>query len=278
MHLYGVYAGGVSSSTSTQPAAPPSALQYYTAPLSYGHTYAGGGAPASPFAPPPISATGPAYGNMYDGHGVSSSLFPSSPVSSLGPVLFAHLLTVKLSADNFLFWKAQIGPLLCSYDLMGYVDGSYPCPPDRVLAPVEGGRMVLLPNPEHRAWIKQDQAILSAIVGFLTPSVSGLVLFANTARDAWAILTMSFNSQTTARSMQIHNKLGQMKKRDLSAHVFFNQVKSAADSLASIGQPLRDSEFAGFILKGLIKSMMVSLKLSRAVKLLSLSRTSFLAC
>jgi hypothetical protein len=111
--------------------------------------------------------------------------------------------------------------------------------------------MVLLPNPEHRAWIKQDQAILSVIVGSLTPSVSGLVLFANTARDAWAILTTSFNSQTTARSMQIHNKLGQMRKRDLSVHAFFNQVKSAADTLASIGQPLRDNEFAGFILNGL---------------------------
>jgi hypothetical protein len=95
---------------------------------------------------------------------------------------------------------------------MGYVDGSYSCPPDRVPAPVEGGRMVLLPNPEHRAWIKQDQAILSAIVVSLTPSVSGLVLLANTTCDAWAILTTSFNSQTTARSMQIRNKLGQIKR------------------------------------------------------------------
>jgi hypothetical protein len=77
------------------------------------------------------------------------------------------------------------------------------------------------------------------------------VLFATTAHDAWAILTTSFNSQNTARSMQIRNKLGQMKKRDLSAHTFFNQVKSAADTLASIGQPLRDTKFAGFILNGL---------------------------
>jgi hypothetical protein len=42
-----------------------------------------------------------------------------------------------------------------------------------------------------------------------------------------------------------------MKKRDMSAHVFYNQVKFAADTLASIGQPLRDTEFAGFILNGL---------------------------
>jgi hypothetical protein len=51
--------------------------------------------------------------------------------------------------------------------------------------------------------------------------------------------------------MQIRNKLGQMKKRDLSAQTFYNQVKTAADTLASIGQPLRDTEFAGFVLNGL---------------------------
>jgi hypothetical protein len=111
--------------------------------------------------------------------------------------------------------------------------------------------MVVVHNPEHRAWLKQDQAILSAIVSSLTPSVSGLVLFAASAYDAWNTLHTSFNSQSTARSMQIRNQLGQMKKRDQSAAVFFNQVKTAADTLASIGQPLRDEEFAGFILNGL---------------------------
>jgi hypothetical protein len=45
--------------------------------------------------------------------------------------------------------------------------------------------MALVPNPEHRAWVMQVHAILSAIVGSLTPSVSGLVLFATMEFDAW---------------------------------------------------------------------------------------------
>jgi hypothetical protein len=106
--------------------------------------------------------------------------------------------------------------------------------------------MTLIQNPERRAWIKQDQAILSAIVGSLTLSVSGLVLFAKSAYDAWTTLTTSFGSQSTARSMQIRNKLGHMKKCDLSTQTFYNQVKTAADTLASIGQPLRDTEVASF--------------------------------
>jgi hypothetical protein len=83
--------------------------------------------------------------------------------------------------------------------------------------------MVAVQNPEHRAWIKQDQAILSAIISSLTPSVSGLVLFATSAYDAWTTLNTSFGSQNTARSMQIRNQLGQMKKLDQSAAVFFHQ-------------------------------------------------------
>jgi hypothetical protein len=51
--------------------------------------------------------------------------------------------------------------------------------------------------------------------------------------------------------MQLRHKLGQMKKCGLTAHAYFNQVKMAADTLASIGQPLRDSEFTGFVLNGL---------------------------
>jgi hypothetical protein len=97
----------------------------------------------------------------------------------------------------------------------------------------------------------QDQAILSAIIESVTPAVSGPVLFATTAFDAWTTLNTSFGSRSTARAMQLRDKLSQMKKCDLSAHVFFNQVKTAADTLASIGQPLHNTEFTGFIRNGL---------------------------
>jgi hypothetical protein len=57
---------------------------------------------------------------------------------------FSHLITVKLGQDNFLLWRAQIVPLLCSQGLLGFVDGSYPCPPAQVLVSMEGGCMVLV--------------------------------------------------------------------------------------------------------------------------------------
>jgi hypothetical protein len=211
--------------------------------LQFGRPYGG----TLPFVFPPASS----FDAAYPGGASTPTLAPLAPAATSSAQQFNDLLMVKLGQDNFLFWRAQFIPLLRSQGLQGFIDGSYPCPPDRVPVQTEGGRMALVPNPEHYAWVKQDQAIMSAIVGSLTPSVSGLILFATTAFDAWTTLNTSFGSQSSARAMQLCNKLGLMKKHDLTAHAYFNQVKMAADTLASIGQPLRDSEFTGFVLSGL---------------------------
>jgi hypothetical protein len=105
------------------------------------------------------------------------------------PFHFGSHITVKLTPDNYIFWRAQVLPLLGSHYLLGYVDGSLPCPPalvDSVNGPVY--------NPAHRVWTGQDQAILSSIQGSLSPSVTGLIVFAKTAKEAWIILERSFAS------------------------------------------------------------------------------------
>lgn len=48
-----------------------------------------------------------------------SSTDPPKPFSSS-----SYLLTVKLTHDNFLLWKAQIMPYLRGKYLFGYVDGT----------------------------------------------------------------------------------------------------------------------------------------------------------
>nr|XP_020169364.1 uncharacterized protein LOC109754886 [Aegilops tauschii subsp. strangulata] len=78
-----------------------------------------------------------------------------------------------------------------------------------------------------------------------------MVLFATTSQDAWDVLDGSFASQSTARSMAIRGELQDLKKRDLSALVYFNKIKSLADTLTSIGKPLSDEEFTSYVLNGL---------------------------
>ena len=109
-----------------------------------------------------------------------STMAAGSMLSDRTPFNFSQHITVKLTNDNYLLWRSQVVPLLRSHYLMGFVDGTYPCPPDRVVRQIDG-RAVAVPNPEHRAWVMQDQAILSAINTSMTPSVAGLVMFATTA-------------------------------------------------------------------------------------------------
>lgn len=49
-------------------------------------------------------------------------------VAPFGPFHFDNLITISLTPDNYLFWRAKVLPLLRNRSLLGYVDGSLPCP------------------------------------------------------------------------------------------------------------------------------------------------------
>ncbi|KAK1651002.1 hypothetical protein QYE76_068807 [Lolium multiflorum] len=190
----------------------------------------------------------------------SSSLttlaLPSMPSSSVGvtssgPVNFGHLITVKLSPQNHLFWRAQVVSHLRSNLLHGYVDGTFPCPSATITVAKEGGGNSSEPNPGFAAWIQQDQAILSAFLSSSTIEVGAMIMFATTSREAWKTIEGSFASQSTARSMQIRDQMRDMEKLDQSVAVYYNKLKSLSDTLTSIGQPLRPEEFQSFVLSGL---------------------------
>jgi hypothetical protein len=109
----------------------------------------------SPSPIPPVrdaaatpSAAPPAY--------APPAAFSTGPLPA--PFHFVHLITVKLSPTNYMFWRVQVAPLLGSHYLMGYMDDTLPCPPvivDSMNGPVY--------KPAHRIWVGQDQANLSSI-------------------------------------------------------------------------------------------------------------------
>ncbi|XP_071680105.1 uncharacterized protein [Lolium perenne] len=192
--------------------------------------YVYGGAPFLGLTPAPAAATGavppgPPYA------------IAGAPAGGVAPFYIAHPIPVKLSPDNYLAWRAQVLPLLQSRHLEGFIDGSLPCPPSY--------------HPAYHQWVAQDRAILSGIQSSLTESVSGLVLFATTSREAWAALDTSYSTQSIARSMAIRTQLGELKKNDLTVTLYFNKISVLADTLASIGQPLCPEEFISYVFNGL---------------------------
>ena len=216
---------------------------------------------AAMMAPPAATAgSSPTLAIMPAASGASddqrAGVAPAAPAVSVvattdaamisGPFHFDNLITTRLTPDNYLFWRAKVLPLLRSRSLLGYVDGSLPCPP-QVIHTVRGPAI----NPAHRVWVQQDQAILSAIQGSLGDGVAGLCLFAASSLDAWTTLEHAFAQTSTAHSMALRSKLDDVKKLDSSATTYFNKIKVLADTLTSIGRPLSDEEFAGYVIKGL---------------------------
>ncbi|XP_071681644.1 uncharacterized protein [Lolium perenne] len=187
-------------------------------------------------------------GSMFSSAGFGGA--SSSTTTVAAPFHFGNLLTVKLGSDNYLLWRSAILPLLRSHFLMGYVDGTYPCPPERVLVQFEG-RPAAIPNPEHRAWVMQDQALLSGINSSLTPAVGGLVMFAATAQEAWVTLRDSFDTHFSAQSVHIRGQLQKMEKQTSSITTYFNKIKALSDSLTAMGQPLAQEDFVAYVLNGL---------------------------
>ncbi|KAK1599916.1 hypothetical protein QYE76_008283 [Lolium multiflorum] len=121
---------------------------------------------------------------------------------SAGPFNLAPLITVRLSGDNYLYWRTQVTQVLRSHLLLGFVDGSFACPSEEIDNPKladDAQAPRRLYNPEFSAWHQQDPAILSAIMSTSTESVQEMILFASTAAEAWASLAASFSSQSTAR-------------------------------------------------------------------------------
>ncbi len=70
---------------------------------------------------------------------ISSNTYPAMTTSSTDSLLsvlptptyvlvFHHLVTIKLTRENYLLWKAQIVPYLRGQHLFGFLDGSQPAP------------------------------------------------------------------------------------------------------------------------------------------------------
>ncbi|KAK1647723.1 hypothetical protein QYE76_065528 [Lolium multiflorum] len=184
-----------------------------------------------------------------------SSALPLSATASTtapSPIHFGNQITVKLSAANHLFCRAQVVSQLQSHLLHGYVEGTFPCPASHVAVPATdsapAGQVI---NPAYAAWIQQDQAILNAFLSSSSIEVGSMIMFAKTSREAWITIENSFAAQSSARSTQLRDQLRETHKLNQPMSVYYNKVKTITDTLASIGQPLRPEEFVSAVFHGL---------------------------
>ena len=161
-----------------------------------------------------------------------------------------HLITIKLTRDNYLLWKAQIVLYLRGQHLFGFLDNSRPAPPQTLPVTTDDTTQPQ-PNPGHQTWLIQDQMILSALISSLSETVLAYVVKCTTSREVWLTLEQMFTAHSRARIMNIHYQLSTLKKGDSSIADYFHKFTGLIATLAAIDKPLTEEEQISLLLAGL---------------------------
>ena len=90
----------------------------------------------------------------------------STTDSTLPMAAILHMISFKLSSNNYLLWKNHMIPIFTVQKLMGHIDGSSVAPP--VTITVEGKTT---PNPIYTAWKEVDQRALLILQSSLSEEV-----------------------------------------------------------------------------------------------------------
>uniref|UniRef100_A0A2N9IZQ3 Retrotransposon Copia-like N-terminal domain-containing protein n=1 Tax=Fagus sylvatica TaxID=28930 RepID=A0A2N9IZQ3_FAGSY len=144
-----------------------------------------------------------------------------------------HLITIKLTRDNYLLWKAQIVPYLRGQHLYGFIDGTKPAPVSSLTVP-DSGTIAALPNPEFYIWHTQDQMILSALISSISETMLAHVVKCSTSRDS-----LPFNN-----TVEKSHSMSSMVTFSLTSYAWPN-INPPLISLASANFANRSSSIRG---------------------------------
>lgn len=153
---------------------------------------------------------------------------------------------LKLTSSNYLSWKLQFHTLFIGYDLLGYIDGSKPCPSATLTQ-----NATTRSNLAHTLWIRQDQLILNAIIGSISQTIIPFIAQTKTAREAWTILATTYAKPSRGHIKQAKSQLKMITKGSESVTAFLQAIKAKADELALLGAPLDEEDLTDKILDGL---------------------------
>ncbi|KAB5511905.1 hypothetical protein DKX38_028933 [Salix brachista] len=124
----------------------------------------------------------------------NSSVPTSATTLPLVTINTSSQLPYKLTSSNYPSWRATFLTILIGYDLMKYLDGTFPCPP----SPAVDSSTAAVALYVH--WCRQDQLLLNAIFASVSEAVMPLIAMVTSSRDAWQHLSRLFASKSRARS------------------------------------------------------------------------------
>lgn len=107
-------------------------------------------------------------------------------------------------------------------------------------------------NPEHTTWYEKDQVVLGALLSSIMEGVLNQVVSCTTAAKVWATLQSTNGCKSQDKVMQLRIQLASLQKKSSTALAdYYQKVKGIADTLAAIGEPLKEQEVIAYLLTGL---------------------------
>ncbi|GKB85022.1 nucleotide-binding alpha-beta plait domain-containing protein [Tanacetum coccineum] len=154
-----------------------------------------------------------------------------------------------LSPTNYGYWKTMIEPFLITNNLMGYVDGSIPCP-SKTLSFTDDAT-VLKENLNYPIWVSNDAYVRMLIISTISEASFHHVQ-GTTSRDLWLSLEKAYAPHSTSREYTFKTQLLTIYMHgDETPDAYLNRAQKYADALAAIGEPVKDKYLVMLVVSGL---------------------------
>ncbi|XP_062005893.1 uncharacterized protein LOC133723077 isoform X1 [Rosa rugosa] len=162
---------------------------------------------------------------------------------------FYNLITVQLDDSNYVTWKFLVETLLKGCGLMRYVDGSVPCPSERVIMEENGVASDI--EKEYMNWVQIDSAIMSILASTLSSDALCFIIGSKSSKEMWCRLKEKYVDDSRYNIMNLKNSLYNIQKGSDSIDRYLLRVKSICDQLATMGVYMDDEDMVVSILHGL---------------------------
>ncbi|XP_019430615.1 PREDICTED: uncharacterized protein LOC109337962 [Lupinus angustifolius] len=167
---------------------------------------------------------------------IETNLIPNNSFTNSVDKLIAlnvgSQLYIKLDGANYPTWRLQFLSLLTGYDLMGYINGSFPCP----LKVLKTNGTAL--NLAFSHWVRQDQLLLHAIISSVAATVVTHLGTVQTAQQACDTLKTMYASRSRVRVMALNKCITTFTKSNQTMATYLQGIKAIADELSIINHPL----------------------------------------
>ncbi|XP_019153469.1 PREDICTED: uncharacterized protein LOC109149931 [Ipomoea nil] len=165
-----------------------------------------------------------------------------------------HFVSLKLTHTNYLYWRTQIIPFLRGQRLLGFIDGSRPCP-SPVIDTSTGEAAIdtasVTPNPAYEAWLEQDTSILSLLISSISEEVMYLTLGQTRSRGVWLAAETALGSSSQVRCLNLMGQFQALRQGDMSMPEYLGRAQHLVEDLALAGRPMTLSEQNLYVFRGL---------------------------